>query len=72
MFQINPEELARVTGGEILPGSLAGDQIIRGVSIDSRNVDQGNLFVAIPGERFDGHQFIGQAVDKGAQAVIMA
>ena len=72
MFQISLDKLAKVTGGEILPGPSAGDQVIRGISIDSRNIDKGSLFVAIPGERFDGHQFVRQAVDKGARAVIMA
>ncbi|MGB7063287.1 MAG: UDP-N-acetylmuramoyl-tripeptide--D-alanyl-D-alanine ligase [Candidatus Zixiibacteriota bacterium] len=72
MFQISLDELAKVTGGEILPDPSAGDQVIRGISIDSRNIDKGSLFVAIPGERFDGHQFVRQAVDKGARAVVMA
>lgn len=72
MFQITLNELAKVTGGELLPGPLAGDHMMTGVSIDSRKIDKGNLFVAIPGDRFDGHQFTREAVAKGAQAVIVA
>ena len=72
MFQITLNELARVTGGEVLPGLVAGDQMITGISIDSRKTDQGNLFVAIPGETFDGHRFTGEAVANGARTVVMA
>jgi UDP-N-acetylmuramoyl-tripeptide--D-alanyl-D-alanine ligase len=39
---------------------------------DSRSVVPGGLFVALPGERTDGHQFIGDAVARGAAAVIAA
>ncbi len=40
------------------------------VSIDSRSLEPGALFIAISGERFDGHDFISQAEEKGAAAVI--
>jgi UDP-N-acetylmuramoyl-tripeptide--D-alanyl-D-alanine ligase len=72
MFEITVDDIARVTGGEILPGSVAGDQMIVGISIDSRNIRPGNLFVAIPGERFDGHRFTGEAVANGARTAVMA
>lgn len=45
---------------------------ILGVKIDSRQVKKGDVFVAIAGETFDGHDFIMQAVDNGAIAVIAA
>ena len=44
---------------------------IKGVSPDSNCIRPGYLFVAIKGERVDGHSFINQAIDKGARAVIM-
>lgn len=47
-----------------LPETLA-------VSIDTRSLQPGDLYVALRGERFDGHQFIGEAVDKGAAAVMV-
>lgn len=40
------------------------------VSIDSRTLREGSLFVALAGERFDGHDFIRQAAEKGAKAVL--
>ena len=41
-----------------------------GVSIDSRTIKKGNLFVAIKGENFDGHQFVNDAVKKGSAAIV--
>ena len=43
---------------------------INGLSIDSRTIKKGNLFVAIPGTNLDGHNYIQQAIQKGAAAVI--
>ncbi len=43
---------------------------ITGVSIDSRHVSPGHLFVAIKGPHFDGHAFIPEAINKGAVAVL--
>ena len=48
----------------------AGDGVIRGVTTDSRSVGDGDLFVAIAGESFDGHDFIEQAVQGGAAGVV--
>lgn len=43
---------------------------VTGVSTDSRHVQEGDCFVAIRGERFDGHDFARQAADKGARCLI--
>ena len=43
---------------------------ITGVNIDSRRIEPGHLFVAIPGTQTDGHRFIGKAVELGAVAVL--
>src|SRR3989304_1632452 len=42
-----------------------------GISIDSRNVVAGNLFLAIRGERLDGHNFLSNAIKAGAKAIIV-
>ncbi len=47
-----------------------GDPVIEAVRIDSRTVVPGCLFVCLPGERVDGHQFAGEAVTKGAAAIL--
>lgn len=46
------------------------DEVLTGICIDSRQVAPGNLFVAIQGEQFDGHDFIQSAVAKGAVAIL--
>ena len=56
-------------GAELSAG--AGDQEIRGVTCDSRAVEPGSLFIAVPGERFDGHDFAPAAVAAGAAAVLV-
>src|SRR6266478_6037229 len=44
---------------------------VRRVCTDSRHVQAGDLFFALPGERFDGHEFLDEAVRKGAVAVVV-
>jgi hypothetical protein len=62
------EDLVRLTGGRLLARS---DRPIRGAAVDSRLVQPGELFVALPGERTDGHAFAGQAIAAGAAALIV-
>lgn len=45
--------------------------LFAGVSTDSRNIKHGDLFVALSGARFDGHQFIASARDQGAVAALV-
>jgi UDP-N-acetylmuramoyl-tripeptide--D-alanyl-D-alanine ligase len=47
------------------------DQPVSGVSTDTRSLRPGDLFFALRGERFDGHRFIGAAVQAGASAVVV-
>ena len=56
-----------------LLGSQTGvaDRPVEGYSIDSRSLAPGELFFAIRGPRFDGHQFVGQALDRGAAGVVV-
>lgn len=57
----------------MVQGSLEGaDVAISAVSIDSRTLKQGDLFVALKGARFDGHNFIEQAQRSGATAVMVS
>ena len=60
-------ELARDLGLAAPPGS---DRQVTGVEHDSRQVRPGDLFVALPGQRFDGRAFAAAAVAAGAVAVI--
>ncbi|MFN4034023.1 MAG: Mur ligase domain-containing protein, partial [Fimbriimonadales bacterium] len=47
-----------------------GDAEIRGICADSRKVQPGDLFVAIVGRTHDGHQFIADALARGAVAIL--
>lgn len=63
--------------GEILGSKLEGDSgfhstSIHNVTIDSREVGPGDLFVAVKGERFDGHDFIESAFEAGAAAAVVS
>ena len=60
--------LAAEFGGEL--DDCVSDAVVTGVALDSRNVEQGDLFVALPGTRVDGMRFAAQAVDRGAVAVL--
>jgi UDP-N-acetylmuramoyl-tripeptide--D-alanyl-D-alanine ligase len=44
---------------------------VTGISIDSRTIKPGNLYFALQGERFDGHAFVSNALDKGAVAAVV-
>ena len=46
-------------------------QVITEASIDSRQVIPGSLFIAIPGERVDGHEFVDAALQRGAQVALI-
>ena len=46
------------------------DREVAGITYDSRRVTPGMVFVAIPGQRVDGHEFISMAIERGASAVI--
>src|SRR5688500_10104692 len=50
---------------------LAENEKFTSVSSDSRTVGKGDLFVALRGETFDGHQFLKSAKQKGAKAAIV-
>ena len=66
-LQLSLGEVARVTGGTLRGRDLE----IRGVSSDSRGELRGALFVALAGERFDGHDFAEQARQSGAAALLV-
>lgn len=67
MIPFTLAEVAQAVGGES-QGSL--DTVITGVTLDSRAIRPGDLFVALQGERVDGHDFIDAALTAGASAVL--
>ena len=63
------QEAADWTGGRLLRGDPAAR--LDAVGIDSRSVARGSLFVAIAGERFDGHDFLADALAAGAAGLVI-
>lgn len=62
-------ELADVIGPERVVGMPVGE--VRGLAYDSRRVEPGTLFFAVPGVHVDGHDFVLQAVERGALGVVV-
>jgi UDP-N-acetylmuramoyl-tripeptide--D-alanyl-D-alanine ligase len=65
------QEIARAVGVAV-PSGLSPVERVAGVSIDSRAVGRGQLFVAIRGPRHDGHDFVAAALHAGAEAALVA
>ncbi|MBW0119031.1 UDP-N-acetylmuramoyl-tripeptide--D-alanyl-D-alanine ligase [Pseudonocardia abyssalis] len=68
MRPMTSAQVAAVTGGRL--HRATGDEIVTAVEFDTRAVRAGGLFVALPGERVDGHDFAAAAIDAGAVAVL--
>jgi UDP-N-acetylmuramoyl-tripeptide--D-alanyl-D-alanine ligase len=62
-------DVATAAGGRIVSGNPA--MPIGRVSIDSRTLAAGDFFIALRGERFDGHKFVSSALGKGAAGVLV-
>ena len=69
MLTLSVEMLVSVTDGTLLQGSI--DTMVNGVFTDSRGVEPGALFVAFPGEKVDGHDYLDQAISSGARALLV-
>ena len=61
------EEIARATQGK-----TTGNFVATSVSIDTRTLEPGALFIAFPGEKVDGHDYVAAALEKGAAAALVS
>ena len=61
-------QVAQATHGRLIGADLE----VTGVSTDTRTVTDGELFIALSGERFDAHDFLDQAVAAGAAALLVS
>jgi len=68
-MKLNISDVLKATRGKLISGDL--EYNISGVSTDTRTIKPGNLFVALKGPSFDGHNFVGEAIKKGAIAVVV-
>ena len=66
---LTAHDIAAAGGGRVILGEPA--TAIGSLSIDSRTLKPGDLFVAIRGERFDGHQFVAGALERGALGAVV-
>lgn len=70
MASFSFDEIRKATNAKLIYGNKKGFCI--GVSIDSRTLKEGELFIALKGERFDGHNFINSVIKNGSSAVIIS
>ncbi|MDP3980164.1 MAG: UDP-N-acetylmuramoyl-tripeptide--D-alanyl-D-alanine ligase, partial [Chlamydiota bacterium] len=64
------QDVLSFTGAELLQGNT--DLPIKGVCTDTRTIQNGDLFIALPGARFHGDDFAHKALEKGAVAVLVS
>ncbi|MBD1911599.1 MULTISPECIES: UDP-N-acetylmuramoyl-tripeptide--D-alanyl-D-alanine ligase [unclassified Leptolyngbya] len=65
-------QVVNVLAARVSEGGLPREQTIQGVTTDSRVVPPGSLFVALRGDRFDGHAFVRTALEQGAIAAVVS
>jgi UDP-N-acetylmuramoyl-tripeptide--D-alanyl-D-alanine ligase len=67
-------EAGRAMGAEVIVVKPEEYELplIKGISTDSRQIQPGQLFVALQGENFDGHKFVASAIAKGAVAAVVS
>jgi UDP-N-acetylmuramoyl-tripeptide--D-alanyl-D-alanine ligase len=68
--RLTAAEAAAAMAGSLVAGPA--DAVIGGVSIDTRTLQAGDIYVAIIGERLDGHRFVGEALRAGAAGVVVS
>ncbi len=67
MLKINAKKIAEI----VCSASNVVDVDIENISTDSRNIIKGDMFVALKGEKFDGHDFVADVINKGAAVVLV-
>ena len=72
MIPLSLEQVARILGGRLADAGDGSVQVTAPPFIDTRHPEPGGLFVAVPGEHVDGHDFASAAVEAGAVAVLGA
>ncbi len=70
MERLTVKEVIKAVRGKLICGNQRGE--ISGVSIDSRTIKRGEIFFALKGERFDGHDFLQEVIEKGAKAAVVS
>ena len=69
-MDISVSDIAKVTGGEYIGDETALRRIVSGLTWDSRTIMPDNIFLAMPGMRVDGNDYVRAAIQRGAGAVV--
>lgn len=70
MKDLKIKEIIKVTKGELIQGNE--ESICKSYSKDTRTIQEGDTYIAIKGEKFNGNQFWKQAIEKGAKTLIIS
>ena len=72
-MRLTAHDIVRFTRGKLVSGSEDSvDSIISAVSIDTRTIARGDLFVAIRGPHHDAHDYVGNALERGAAGIVVS
>lgn len=70
MKEISVKEIEKAVKGKCISGDA--ESLITGVSTDSRTIGHGKIFFALKGERFDGHDYLENAIESGCSAAVIS
>lgn len=70
MRSLGLKTIIEVINGRAFGINQVQRKIVNGISVDSRTINNGELFFALSGEKFDGHDFLGEAIEKSALPVV--
>lgn len=70
-MRLNVKQIAAYTGGQFVVEPIDAARLACGLSWDSRDIHADDVYVALPGERVDGHDFVAAALAAGASAVLV-
>ena len=69
MKDITVEDILKITGGKLITGNK--EIVCENFSKDTRTIQKGDIYIGIKGEKFDGNSFWKQALENGANVVIV-
>lgn len=70
MISLTLAEIAKATAGQVI-NCEHQETVFKNISTDTRQIQPGDLFIALRGEHYDAHQFLGTAVQQGAGALLI-
>lgn len=71
-MRLNAKQIVQATGGQFQVEPIDAAEVLTGVTLDSRETSAGDLYVAIQGERVDGHRFVDAALRSGARGALVS